>query len=539
MGPAALVVPLVAVLLAHCSGLDNGFTNWDDPGYLLLNPQTDDPLIDGAGDLLLTPSIGYPIPVTILTYAAERAAFGLEPRGFHATSLALHLIVVLLAIGLARRLGASWIAAIAAGTVFGAHPLVVEPVAWVVGQKDLLSCGLLLAALYVRAGPRGASLRSTLGVLGLVVLSLAAKPNTVAAPLLIVGVDMVRGRSLRARGCLALYAATAMLAVVAIAGAMWGHGSLGASPTQRLGLMSLVHAAWSFALQLIHVVWPDPLTARYFPPGGGALAAQAVAGVAAAVVLLGGAYIAFCRDNRPIAFGIVGALLAYAPASGIIPLSRGAADSYMYLPLAIAVCAAAAALTPVFDDVRRRPIAIVATLVIATGLAFVSRAQTRVWHDSESLWTEVAAAYPDDPRAVSRLGDAYLYMGRPGVALPIFERIRADHPDHTNSLISHADTLEVLGRAAEAERLLAEGARRSTDAVFTERYGFFLVGHPDVAPSDDDAARRCLLIVGALLADRGKRPQSVARAAQLLARYGERAMVERLEARLAELAARQ
>src|SRR5687767_12582085 len=65
--------PAAVALIAHAGGLSNGFTNWDDPDYLLRNPLTVDPLAQGAAGLLLTPDLGYPVPVTVLALAGERA----------------------------------------------------------------------------------------------------------------------------------------------------------------------------------------------------------------------------------------------------------------------------------------------------------------------------------------------------------------------------------------------------------------------------------------------------------------------------------
>jgi hypothetical protein len=142
-----LLLPAAAVALALSGSLANGFTNWDDPHYLLHNPLAADPLGQGVRELLLTPGLAYPIPVTVLGYAAQRALFGLDPAAFHAVSLVLHAICAALAGALARRLGASWAASALAATAFAIHPVVVEPVAWVVGQKDLWAALWLLAAL--------------------------------------------------------------------------------------------------------------------------------------------------------------------------------------------------------------------------------------------------------------------------------------------------------------------------------------------------------------------------------------------------------
>ena len=530
---------MVVGVITHVSGLSNQFTNWDDPNYLVNNPLTEAPLSQGEtlgqqlGQLLRTPAIGYPIPVTMLTYYVQRSLFGLSATGFHAVSIALHALCVLAMLVLACRLRASWLAASLAAAVFAAHPLTVEPVAWVVGQKDLLAALCILCVLVVRAHPRGAHVGRSVAVAVLVLLSLAAKPNTVAAPLLIVGLDLCLGRTLRARQWV-LYAVLAALAMAATVMAYQGHGALGAAPSRNVSGESILEVGWAFAMQLQHVVWPLPLVARYFAPTGGPLIVWACLGFALAVGAGLGIVILWRRGRRTIAFACSAAALAYVPTSGLIPLTRGPADSYMYLPLLLAACAAACALTPVCRIRKHRRIAvgIVVTAVLVGG--GLSVRQTGQWHDSLALWIPVAEAYPDEPRAIMRVGDAHLAMKQPQHAAAVYERLRHSHPSFTTSRITYASVLERVGRVRDAERVLAE-IGPSQDEALLDRYGFLLIQHPTLEPSDDEAAHRAIVYIAPLLARRGKRRASLHRAHVLLVRYGEAEHARRIEERMNRL----
>src|SRR5271156_471354 len=103
-------IPLAVVLLAIAATfapvIGYGFVDWDDPLYIVENPVVLGPAASvSVADRLLTPTLGYPVPVTVATYGIEHAFFGLRPSVYHATNLGLHLCVCALLFLLARRLG--------------------------------------------------------------------------------------------------------------------------------------------------------------------------------------------------------------------------------------------------------------------------------------------------------------------------------------------------------------------------------------------------------------------------------------------------
>jgi hypothetical protein len=143
----ALPLCLVAIAAAFAPSIGYSFVNWDDDLHV-----TADPLVVGHAPLkehLLTPQLGYPTPITVLTYRAEHALFGLDPRPYHATNVLLHLLSCALVFAIARRLGLGAAGASAATLLFGLHPAVAEPVAWVSGRKDLLAAVFGLGATLV------------------------------------------------------------------------------------------------------------------------------------------------------------------------------------------------------------------------------------------------------------------------------------------------------------------------------------------------------------------------------------------------------
>lgn len=143
-----IVIPVMAILalclLVYYPLHAAGFI-WDD-GYWILN----DPAMHHWRNLQfvwfdpMTFMQYYPLSVT--AYFLQWQLWGADALGFHAVSLLLQVINAVFLWRILRRLHlrAAWLAA----AIFAIHPVVVESVAWVVEQKNLISGFLVLAAVW-------------------------------------------------------------------------------------------------------------------------------------------------------------------------------------------------------------------------------------------------------------------------------------------------------------------------------------------------------------------------------------------------------
>jgi len=83
-------------------------------------------------------SANYYRPLNVLWYRINDALFGLQPAGWHATTILLHLLATFLAFAVARRITGSPLVAALTALLFGIHPTRHEVVAWVSGTTELL-----------------------------------------------------------------------------------------------------------------------------------------------------------------------------------------------------------------------------------------------------------------------------------------------------------------------------------------------------------------------------------------------------------------
>lgn len=138
-GGAALAA---ITLLAYLPALRAGFV-WDDDLLVTANPL----LHTLAGLRAIWLGLGTPdyTPLTLSAFWMEYHFWGLNPAGYHAVNLLLHITSVLLLWGVLRKLGipGAWLGAL----LFAIHPVNAASVAWVAELKNTLSIVFYLLSI--------------------------------------------------------------------------------------------------------------------------------------------------------------------------------------------------------------------------------------------------------------------------------------------------------------------------------------------------------------------------------------------------------
>ncbi|MBF0547593.1 MAG: tetratricopeptide repeat protein [Candidatus Riflebacteria bacterium] len=191
---------LTAVVFFPC--LSNGFTNWDDPVYLLNNPQIRSLSLNNLQSFFSSYFVGSYIPLTMTAFAVQYHLWGLDPFFFHLVNYILHILNVLLVFCLFLSLSREPFPAFLTAVLWGIHPLRVESVAWVIELKDVLSIFFFLSAsnIWVRAVERTRAVH--LQVLVLFLLALFSKGQTVTFPIVALLLNYLKGEKLTKKTCL-------------------------------------------------------------------------------------------------------------------------------------------------------------------------------------------------------------------------------------------------------------------------------------------------------------------------------------------------
>ncbi|HEV3028789.1 MAG TPA: tetratricopeptide repeat protein, partial [Planctomycetota bacterium] len=414
-----------------------------------------------------------------LTLGLDYAVWGMNPFGYHLTSLLLHaangVLFFLFLHGLLRRarpdedprrLG--WAAA-AGALLFSIHPLRVESVAWITERRDVTSLFFFLLALlaYLRLAdqtPGTAAHRKWMALSSLAfAASLFSKATGFTLPAVLLLLDVWPLRRLgpgRTAAVLKEKIPFVVLMAVAIlltlraqkeAHALYTMESYPLAKSLRMpGYRVSFYVAKSFL--------PLSLSPLYLRPSGALLPDilgwAFVLGVTTLVLLRRAAMPA--ATVAWLSFGIL-----ISPVSGIFQggVHFSAGDRYTYLPcLPFAVLAAAGLLAAAR---RAPPPALVGgTLAVLLTLGVLTWRQSQVWKDSISLWNHALALDPGGYLPYNNRGTAKYEQGDVDGAILDYQAsiaaradwekpwnnlgiARAGRGDHTGAVLAFTRSLEI------------------------------------------------------------------------------------------------
>jgi protein O-mannosyl-transferase len=494
-GPTAvlLLVPLVAVAFFPC--IFNDFAHVDDWANFKNNRS-----FLGAGPRQFswawrTMLLGVYQPVSWMCLSVQSAFWGLDPRGYHAASLALHALNAVVLCRLTARLlrecspefegGHPGTVSIAvAVALYAVHPLRVEAVAWASCQPYLLCglFGLLSVSSYLSAHGRvDRSSRPALALFGSYLLywaALLSKAPAVSLPALLLVLDVYPlrrfegvGRSWprELRRSLVEKLPYLALAIPFMYFTRRVRGlSAGDVPPSFTGIPSrLAHACYSAWFYPLKTVWPSDLICHYEIPGWARPTAPVFLAAAAAVASasLG---IFLMRSRWP---GLLAAWVSYlivlAPTSGLTPFgSNITADRYSYLSMMCWVppVAACFAMATRMRGAAKAGLAALGLAGSLSTLSLLSREQSRTWHDDVTLLRYALAHGMQGAWAHNNLGVSLTMQGDTEGALAHFDESLKIRPNF-NAFMNRVGALFKLGRVDEGVAELENAIRHQPDEI--------------------------------------------------------------------------
>lgn len=473
---AAWIAPILFVALvtsvAFIPVLQNDFVEWDDYENLISNSHYRGLAWSQLRWMFTTFHMGPYQPLSWMTYGLDYLLWGMNPAGYHLTSLLFHGANAIFFYFISRRLLAialptsidesGWkltLGAAFASLVFAIHPLRVESVAWATERRDVVSGFFFLATLYcyLRANSSNHGVLPSkwwLGAaLGAYVLSLLGKATAMTLPVILLILDIyplrrldsaqrnwwspVSRRILREKMLFAVPAT--LFAVIALLGQQQ------VSALKSLGSYSiesrLAQALFGASFYLWKTIVPVRLSPLYEIPPNFTLWDPAIfAGAVTTIILTMGLYLFRRRWPAGLACWAYSVVML-APVLGLVSTGpQLVAERYSYLAcLSWSLLAGGVLLTVLRSASQTRMVfaaSIIVTIIVVIFSSLTWR-QTTVWRDAGTLWTHVLKLDPNSSIAHYNLAKFLANQGRQTEAIAHYRgalSIRPDDADAHNNL---------------------------------------------------------------------------------------------------------
>ena len=431
-------------IVAFLPALQNGFVNWDDKSYLVDNLN-----YRGLGWkqirwMFTTCYLSTCMPLTTMTYSLDYVFWGMNPLGYHLSSVIIHAANAVLFYFVSLRLlrltaassAISWqlpirVAAGFSALFFALHPLRVGAVVWLLGREMAVAGFFFFLTLlcYLRAAEEkessgGSRWRWMSATWFFYTLSLLGKEAAMTLPFALIVLDIYPLRRLgggqgkwfgpKVRSVWWEKLPFLLLALAAGVRAVLGkQGTGGLYPIASYGLAPrFAQVLYSLAFYPWKTVIPVGLSPLYpLHPFTGSWSLSLLLSGALVLVLTVGFFIGRRRWPAGLAsWAFYGLLLV--PVSGIVAFGPyRAADHFSYLPcLSWAVLAAAGLFWCwklwISGRLSRQTFVLTQSfaMLLLVVLGVLTWNQAQVWKDSERLWRHALALEEASSFAHNNLG---------------------------------------------------------------------------------------------------------------------------------------
>ena len=458
-------------------------------------------------------------PLVVAFFTLQVRFFDVAPGPMHAVSLGIHLINTLLvgllswrysdpAMSERRRI---WLPA-AVMLLYGLHPVLIEPVAWISCQFELIVTMFTLCGVFANIRIQRASIRAIV-VATLFFLAACAKESAVSFPLVLVAFDWsllskrdagnMRStiRTLIRHNWL-VYIAIFFTGIVYLGFRHWAVGTIvnPFSGSSSFLLARLQEICFLYLHYWKTLIWPMSGMSPIHPINTGQFnivsMSSALTDVAAIGLVITGFYLALRRASTAGCI-VVAATAALLPVLHITSMEFDSSlyhERYAMTALAV-TCVMLPRLSlrmPIFSKLRELGDPLLAT-VFLFWLAFAViniRVTLPLWANNVQLWRWALTEYPDSITAKQNLLSAYIDISDLADAHKLVDHLQADHVQCPYCMLNAA-ALAVFendpGRAASALEVVRNSRELLTDKLLYHSYllttGQMLVlqGHLDDA----------------------------------------------------------
>lgn len=405
--------------------------SWDDAAYVIDNLLIRGLSAEHLRQIFTTPVLSNLAPLHILSYAADYAFWGPDPRGYHLSNIILHSLNVCAVYAVVRQITKQQTVAFWTAVLFAVHPLNVENVAWVTERKTLLATLFFFLTMIQYLGYRESGSRwKYVSAIVLFMAALLSKASVVVLPaILAVHESIFRKGGRSFIPLLPFFLLAAFEAAIEVSAHVQG-GSIGSDITSLDFVLQNVYPTmlpifWKY---IGLVAWPANLSGYYDATVYHSFLAVPVLTSLLAWLLV--FFLVIRKGSDQVKFWFCWFWLCLLPVSNIVPIPVYYADRYMYTPamalfaLVIMTLNNIAAGKKNYADNQAETeaertaahgsaIIVHMLLAVIAGLfAVAAYDRMDVWKNEAVFWEDTARKSPGQYKARLNLGLVYEKHGR-------------------------------------------------------------------------------------------------------------------------------
>ncbi len=421
-----LAVILMGSYLMLGGVLDNEFTNWDDHDYVVENEDIKQLNLRTISSFFSENYVGLYTPLTLVSFAVDYQLFGLDPTGFHLTSLIVHLLNTALVYLLILTLFHSRAMSIVVAVFFSIHPLNIETVAWISSRKDLLFVLFYLLSLlaYISYKKNGKLLWIVLSFVCFI-LSGLSKPTALTLPLVLILIDYVKDTQISLRhfvNKLHFFLVSAALFIVGLISALKVN-PFNVKPFGYNFIEEVILALYSLGYYVYHAIFPHQLTNFHAYPynDNSWIGAEYWIG---AIFFMGfiALLIYFRKKEKKYLFALLFFLITILPVFRIAPTGFPiVSERYFYLSSVGIIAFISFWVINHWNIFFVRLMTVFSASLLIVWFIKLDLQRIRDWETSISLWSKTVEVNPDIYLAQMKLGDAYAARGNERLALQAYQ----------------------------------------------------------------------------------------------------------------------
>lgn len=417
---------LFFTFIVFSNSIDNSFTNWDDPDYIINNKYLKDISASGIKTIFTTPYFANYHPLTTLSYALEYNFFSktingskvADPISFHFINLLLHLLNVVLVYIFIIMLSKRKEIAIIVSLLFAIHPMHVESVSWISERKDVLYSFFFLISMifylkYIDSEKEGKKYYSF--SLIAFVLSLLSKSAAVVLPLILIIIDYYKSKDLKNIKNIVDKIPFFILSIIMGIVTIWSQTKGGGiNVTASFSFVDKIFlASYGIAFYIIKLFLPLNLSAIHYFPEKASNLLPLIYYISPIIILLIVLLIVKLKNlKKDFVFGVLFFLSSMVLVLQFITIGNAVvAERYTYIPYIGLFFIVGKVYCSIIDNKNRYSSALKSyinyiLIFFVIFFAIISYNRNKVWQDGETLFTDVIEKYPDNYKSYYNRGNA-------------------------------------------------------------------------------------------------------------------------------------